>query len=78
MENYLQCFKTVYFSELYGTEEGNKILNTKMSVLDLDENECRIKEKMLIEKYQRYSNLLEEFEAKINLNSANKADRLLN
>jgi len=70
MENYLQCFKTVYFSELYGTEEGNKILNTKMSVLDLDENECRIKEKMLIEKYQRYSNLLEEFEAKIN--SGNK------
>lgn len=70
MSNYLQCFKKVYFSELYGTEEGDKILNTKMSVLDLDERECRVKEQMLIEKYQRYSNLLEEFEAKIN--SGNK------
>ncbi|HCW03384.1 MAG TPA: hypothetical protein DGK91_01910, partial [Clostridium sp.] len=66
MDNYLQCFKKVYFSDLYGTEEGNKILNAKMNVLDLVESECRIKEEMLIDKYQRYSILLEEFETKIN------------
>jgi antitoxin component YwqK of YwqJK toxin-antitoxin module len=70
MDNYLQCFKKVYFSDLYGTEEGNKILNAKMNVLDLVESECRIKEEMLIDKYQRYSILLEEFETKIN--SGNK------
>ena len=41
-----------------------------MNVLDLVESECRIKEEMLIDKYQRYNILLEEFETKIN--SGNK------
>jgi len=68
MESYMESFKNVYFSQLVGTKEGNTILNTKIKLLGLDENECKIREQILIDNYEKYISILKEFNKSLSSN----------
>lgn len=69
MKSYLDSFKNVYFSGIYGTEEGDMILKTKSKILGLDENECEKNQQMRIDNYEKYLSISKEFINNLGINS---------
>lgn len=59
VEGYLNSFRRIYFGGSYNTEKGTKILESKMKVLNISQDECVEIEKVQMNKYNDYLKFLQ-------------------